>query len=733
MFIKRLFIGLLTLAAAVGVFWFYIQHQSTPEISIREFTDPNDMLLDVANQDGVSGTISDVIVGPVKTFKFEDRVFETGEIYRVWGFEDLLSKGSDVWQVVKPYMTVYESDMTCEITADFGEFRIEEINSNPYPKEGTFSGQVQVHVIPEPDSDMEEVFINLDEIVFQSSKSKFTCSGRIEVRSPSVRMSGQGVDFIYNDIERCIQYFRMVELDYLRVRTPKEGGLFSFDQPSSQPNDANQMAAESVASTDSNEPEPKKTGPIYTCVLQDNVLIRTPKQKVHALNHMTLSNILWPKTGFKTNNASNMDPNTTNNILAVDANDAVPGTDPNVVQVVDAVLPDVNLVPEEDMIDIILTCEQGILITPADSNWTPESEGLDAPEIAEIDVNLPSFYQQETDEGVFVAMDIGYDVQSKNARAQGPVEFTFYVSDVNEWDLEGQLIPINVTARKYGQFDANNNSIEFTDQCVCILQKQDPNHRIEEYHLEAPKIRIELKEDKESQTIAATRDLKHIEAVGGGVMLSMYTRVTESNVLPDEFTPAEGELLAGVEMTCEKFECDPNKGQEVFTATGPGTVVLNNAKAVLGRSADKKKKPYYAWLNGFETMQYYVSDNMINASTSDPNVLQFSYVPVTDDPNASNMEGQANHIQIYLVKTLDGQTEMGRLTASGNVSVTHGRNMFTGGVLSYNHETMELVIEPGDDGRACTFNGMTYPGIRYNLATSELETTLTDMSVLPLN
>ena len=459
-------------------------------------------------------------------------------------------------------------------------------------------------------------------------------------------------------------------------------------------------------------------------------MVRTPKQKIHSLNHITLTDILWPKSGFGRKGVAPKDPNMPGAEVA-DAN-VLSASDPNRAAAAVSLPEDANeVLSEEDMWDIIITCDQGILISPADSNWTPESEGLIKPEVAQVlDVNMPTFYEDVEDEGIFLAEDIAYNVQTKNAKAQGPVELTFYAADTNELDTQGHLIPINVTARKYGQFDANDNSIEFTDQCECILQKHDANNVVEEYRLEAPKIRIELVDEKDAQAIAARQDLKHIEAVGGGVTLGIFTRVNESNALPTEFVPATGELLAGAEMTCESFECDPNEGHEIFTATGPGTIWLNNAKAVLGGSSNKKKEPYYARLQGFETMKYYVADNLIKADASDPNVLQFSYFPVLDDPN---MEGQANHVEIHLVKTAAGQTEMGTLIATGNVSVTHGQNQFTGAFMSYSHDTMRLIIRPGEEGQLCTFNGMSYPGIDYNLTTGELKTSLSNISVVPLN
>jgi len=736
MLLKRVFIALVTLGVAVGAYWIYSQYQRTPDLVRHWQSEPNDGLRGIGNLGGQGGQIGD----GTKINRGEEAYFEQwDDDYRVlkytWGFQDVLYRGPGLWQLVKPYMTLYESKVTCFVTADSGVFRIEEISGNPKPRDVTFKGAVKVHVLPKSGSGIEEIFIDLEEIIFQSNKSQFSSSGKIQVRSPSIRLNGRGVDFIYNADEEYIQYFRMVALEYLQVRTPREGGLFSFDKAQEAPvaspleQDANAVVAADVS--DANKPS-ELLGPIYRCLLQDNVMIRTPKQKIHSLNHIVLTDILWPKTAFGRTDANQVDPNVPETLIG-DAN-TLDMSEPNVAVVSDTMPEDPNrTLSEDEMWDIIITCEQGILISPADSNWTPESEGLIKPEVAQVaDVNMPTFYEDVTDEGIFLAQDIAYNVQTKNAKAQGPVEFTFYASDPNELDTQGHLIPINVTAQKYVQFDANDNSIVFTDDCQCILQRQDANNMVEEYRLEAPEIRIELVDEKETQAIAARKDLKHIEAVGGGVTLGIFTRVSEANALPDTFVPATGELLAGAVMTCESFECDPkNKGHEIFTATGPGTIQLNNAKAVLGGSSNKKKEPYYAFLQGFETMKYNVADNLIEADTQDPNApLQFFYFPVVvEDPN---MEGQADHVEIHLVKNELGQTHMGTLIATGNVSVTHGQNQFTGGYLSYSHDTMRLIIESGEAGKPCTVNGVSYPGIDYNLTTGELTTSITNF-VLPLN
>ena len=310
MLLKRVFIALVTLGVAVGAFWFYSQHQRTPDISQYGLAEPNDAFKQIGDLGGQGGQLAGLTVDEVSDFIFEDRD-DDYRVYQKWGFKELLHRRSGVWEVVSPFMTLFESEVTCFVTADRGVFRVEEINNSPRPRDVTFSGTVKVHILPKAGSGIEEIFIDLDEIIFQSSKSRFSSSGQILVRSPSVRMSGQGIDFIYNADQKYIQYFRMVALDYLRVRTPREGGLFSFKKEeevsaeSTLPQDANGV----VSDVEDANALSASLGPIYTCLLQDNVVIRTPKQKIHSLSHIALTNILWPKTSFGRTDAKPLNPN----------------------------------------------------------------------------------------------------------------------------------------------------------------------------------------------------------------------------------------------------------------------------------------------------------------------------------------------------------------------------------------------------------------------------------------
>ncbi len=101
-------------------------------------------------------------------------------------------------------------------------------------------------------------------------------------------------------------------------------------------------------------------------------MIRTPKQKIHSLDHIVLTDILWPKTAFGRTDANQLDPNAPETLIG-DAN-SLDMSEPNRAFARDTTTEDPNIaLSEEEMWDIIITCEQGILISPADSNWTPES------------------------------------------------------------------------------------------------------------------------------------------------------------------------------------------------------------------------------------------------------------------------------------------------------------------------------------------------------------------------
>jgi hypothetical protein len=331
---------------------------------------------------------------------------------------------------------------------------------------------------------------------------------------------------------------------------------------------------------------------------------------------------------------------------------------------------------------------------------------------------------------LFVAKDITYHVFSRDAVAQGPLQLTFYAADMN--NLQERLIPIKVTAQKEGQYDAAANSIVFTGDCTCTLLQEDPNV-VNRYELNAPQIRIDLIKEKHRQAIAATRDLKKIIADGGSVVLGMYTRARQDSNMPSELESLPGDLLAGTEMACKRLVYDPRQGDNIFEATGPGTIALNNAKASLVHSSGKPK-PCYAFLRGFDRLQYNMDSDLIIADSADANhPMAFNYLPVVGSNNDPNMYGQANHAEIQLETTPESQIQLARLTAKGNVYFSNNENEFAAYGLSYSHPKKELVMWPDDDlQQPCMVNGIPVPGIYYNLMTAELRTSLTDVTILDL-
>ncbi|MCP4455621.1 MAG: hypothetical protein GY809_29530, partial [Planctomycetes bacterium] len=114
MLLKRLLIGLVTLGAAVGAFWFYSQYHRTPDLSTGILADANDALKDAVNLGGQGGDVGD----GTRINKGEKLYFEQwDDDYRVlefvYGFDSVLYKGPSLWQLVNPYMTLYESEVTC--------------------------------------------------------------------------------------------------------------------------------------------------------------------------------------------------------------------------------------------------------------------------------------------------------------------------------------------------------------------------------------------------------------------------------------------------------------------------------------------------------------------------------------------------------------------------------------------------------------------------------------------
>ena len=116
---------------------------------------------------------------------------------------------------------------------------------------------------------------------------------------------------------------------------------------------------------------------------------------------------------------------------------------------------------------------------------------------------------------------------------------------------------------------------------------------------------------------------------------------------------------------------------------------------------------------------------------SSDGALVVKYVPVTDGKLGDVRVVTANHVEVNLIETALGETELATLTASGGITYRAGDNEFIGGQLFYDHEKQLMKII-GSDSFPCQFNGALAEEIEYDLKTDKIKADLVGPGALRL-
>ena len=358
--LRKLFVWLVSLGVVFAIYLLYSQISETPRININTAAELTESESNVAEFDGEVGKIGNVGVGTVRKAKFI-HLNENKEIDRESGFEKLLHKEGDEWQLEKPYMNIFRDNFTCSITSDTGNVRVETAAGRPSPKEGKLTGNVVIHILPVNSSNIKESFIYLDDLVFISEKSQFSTEGPVKFVSEEAQMLGRGLELVYNSELDQLEFLRIIHLETLQLKTPLKTSSFSLGRTKADESAAGsawsetEQPLETAAVGDSEEPKlSQKTSKqvieqpqdrYYRCLFSKNVIVDCPEQLIYA-GELFLNYILWSKGTSQTDAESADDAETQ------DVNDAGQ-TEPDEAA--------------QELVDIVITCDNGIFITPMDS------------------------------------------------------------------------------------------------------------------------------------------------------------------------------------------------------------------------------------------------------------------------------------------------------------------------------------------------------------------------------
>ncbi len=498
---RRLLVGSISLGA---VFAAYLLFRGVSDMPVLD-TDSGVEFIESAADSNVGdfdsgvGKMGDVGLGPVRKAKYITLNKQTKAVEREWGFEKLLHEGQDQWDLEKPYVNVYQRNFKCYITADKGQVQVETAAGRPTPEDATFTGNVVVHVLPEESSELKECFVYLDNMTFLSERSQLSTAGPVEFVSDDVHMLGTGLEIIFNDQSDRLEFFRIVNLETLRIKG-SQAAMFSSGETETAaetlaqaetPDEAEQPDETVVAAgpeknagqlpQDAQPQAEQKEGVFYKCVLSKNVLIETPDELIFADQRILISDIFWSKgSAGLSGEAEPGDANDTEAVAAAgdQDHDVEPNStladnagDPNVIVAASGEtnvgIPapgEANESPDE-IAEIVVTCDNGLVFVPTDTarsldKYMQDSKG---PEVSA--GSHPAQIGSDTERTVFLAPRIDYNAMTGDVVANGFSQLTFYARNSAGAEANEPPVPTKITARDTVEFFQATDRIVFKGDC----------------------------------------------------------------------------------------------------------------------------------------------------------------------------------------------------------------------------------------------------------------------------
>ncbi len=712
---RKFRVGLISLGAVLAVYLLYSLVSTTPSIEIDEAPELTDITTDgnIGRLDGEVGEFGRVGVGTVEKARFV-QLNEDKQVQSIFGFERLLHKEGDEWIVEKPYMDVFQFGPACFITADTGNTRIEIVAGRPGPKYAKFTGNVVAHIVPRDSSDVKEGFLYLDDIAFLREESQFSTPGPVKYLSEDLRMFGRGLDFIYNDQLQRFDLLRVIHLESLHIKSMQTDISAKAGTEPNRPADANSRSRtkpleKTVATDDSTKansisdpntkPVAQKQAQRYRCVFSKNVVLDSPEQLIFALEEISIRNIFWQEESAEQSDKA--DPCSTGHAsepVVDNAADVQNELEPN-----SAGSPNSPVMEEQPPIDIVVTCDDGFVLTPMDVNSSDTNSTLVTRDELLATAREELTQLKEADErNLFIAQRIDYCAATQDTVAVGPSELKFYARDLFREGANETVVPVTIITQKKAQFLPTANQALFEGGCVCTMLREDPNGQ-QKYALSAPKIIVDLAEEKDEPLSSMANKIEHLSAPGPTTRFSVVKM-------------AEQELLGGFEVECAGVDYDAK--QQLFLASGPGKVRVDNTKVPepnedAGRFSMRRKS--YSIVESFETLKYFVEKDQVIAEAGGQGVV-VHYFPIVDGKYDRHVTITSSHIEAFLYETADGQTELSTLSATDGVTYVEEDVEFEGSKLFYDAVKGVITVE-GDDSQPCILNGSLVDKIEYDLKT----------------
>lgn len=469
---RSIYIGLLALQIVLAVYLLFTYLSGKSRITIEKSSAPLAQEITDSNEVGRLGNLGIGAVRKAKFVNFNDE----GQISREFGFEELLHKTDEQWEISKPFLNLYQKDFICRITADTGIVLAGDLTDADDIKEATLRDNVIAHITSKDPAAPQQFDIYLDDIVFISNRSLFLTAGPVKVLAKDMQLLGRGLEVVYNYARDRLEMFRIIELQSLCINRVSNKPLLNWGSGDNRSSlsATQQPEAESIQSHDDADR--------YKATLNTNVVVRSAGQVLTAAENLTINNIMRSRetvehtSGTKTKETANPENET-----------------------------------EDDLADIVVTCSRGLVICPMD---VPVSQAslLTTFTGTPVDAQLYSdSLTQDGDVNSLTTRAVEYDSLSGNAVASGPVKLTW---NTKGYETNPDNMAVTITAQDSLSFNPDSRRVTFEGDCICNFIPADPEQE-RSYTVTAPKVTAVLSTESRDGAV----ELQHITAEGGAAAI----------------------------------------------------------------------------------------------------------------------------------------------------------------------------------------------------------------------
>lgn len=730
-------IWFISTCVVVAAFALYKMFGDTGNIqrSKTEYQQENRLLNDVN-----SGQIGPAKVEYVEHARFETIDPGTRKLKRVVGFEKVLHKAGDLWELEKPYMNVYQENIRCDITGDKGIVELENLQgANPTPKQAIMKGNVVVHVFGQ--GKRADSFIYLDEVAFDSDRSMLWSNDDVNFVSEEADLVGKGLEIVYNNSTNRLEFLKIKKVDYLNIKelpektetektvkaesnktetAPKPSATASADKPQTAASDTNKPSKPGVKSKPGQEPKETadKKEEEYRCLFRDNVRIEY-KEEVILADEIWVTNLLWSqKDKQKQPEAEKPKP--------VSKKQA----EPEQKRKIENPLKSVNLtasanaeiaiqVPptksmQQPKVIATVKCDGPMIIRPVATGDYEERKPAPFKGFNDLNKELRETLGQRN---LLIAEKIDYNIATETADTSGQVELVFYPQI--QTDAGRQKVPFIISANDGAQFSGPKSQVTFSGDVKGVFAKQTEFYN-EENIFHGSKLIADLAEKQDSDDIMASSDLSHITILGPNVRLESIRTLDNTK-------------LSHVRLKSERIDYD--RTTEDIIATGNGIIEYSSTSKALRPSSEQTKldKPCFTLVEGFTKLVWDTNTMHVRATSDETAGIHIGYLPILDTGYGPRTTIDTKQIDIEYFEPIAGKSQLKKLKATGGIVYNEqGGNEFAGKELIYNPADDYMTIS-GTDEMPCMLNGVFTEGIEYNPSTGSATAVLSSgVGIMPV-